>query len=159
MQTVRQLASRVAAASLDPLSLLRNCAGSEEWMAQARRMLEVSPGIRYLSCCQPCGCDPEVATRVATRAALQRIPKWGNNAAKVEVTRLESGALAPWTPTSQLPKRNVYPKRMRHMLSVLDKEYKQNLHRLRKPDSFPRFMSGDVITVNLVRFTPMILVL
>jgi hypothetical protein len=151
MQTGRQLASRIAAATLDPLFLFQTCAGNPRWLPQTRYTLEASPD-DSLTCRRFClslgpPSDPDAETRAATRAAVKEIPRWSNNAS---VHRLKTGAVPPWTPTSQLAKRKVYPKRMRHILQELDKEYEQNMCRLRDPKDFPSFMTGDVITVKIV---------
>jgi hypothetical protein len=76
--------------------------------------------------------------------------RWKNNA---EIClnppkRLPNGAQPPWTPTSQLTKRKVYPKRMRHMLSLLKDEHWSELAESRT--SFPELGPGYVITVHMV---------
>ena len=57
-----------------------------------------------------------------------RTPAWSNNSgAQAAAPRLPSGAHAPWTPTAQLGKRKVYPKRMRHLLETLKGEYTEQV--------------------------------
>ena len=52
----------------------------------------------------------------------------------------------PWTPTRELKKRKTLPKRMGHLLSVLEKEMEEEA---RSSASFPDFKPGDHIELRL----------
>ena len=60
--------------------------------------------------------------------------------------RTEKIQLPPWTPTRLLHKRKTLPKRMGHMLSVLEKEMEEEVRASR---SFPDFRPGDHIELKL----------
>lgn len=56
------------------------------------------------------------------------------------------GTFPPWTPTKDLPKRKTLPKRMQHLLQVLDREREIEAKSTKR---FPDFKAGDVLELKL----------
>jgi large subunit ribosomal protein L19 len=91
--------------------------------------------------------------------AFARESRWaGSKSATAMVSPDTTGGVAPalragqtqppppWTPTKKLKKRKTLPKRMGHLLSVLEKEMEEEA---RSSSSFPDFKPGDHLELRL----------
>jgi hypothetical protein len=80
----------------------------------------------------------------------QRIPGWWTNHQRGKAAaKLPDGSQAPWAPTAELAKRTAYPRRMRHILAELGREYEATVRQGR--EHIPKFGAGDVVTIDMVR--------
>lgn len=67
-------------------------------------------------------------------------------AATQGISQHQASAIHPWTPTRLLEKRKTLPKRMGHMLIVLEKEKEEEAKAAR---AFPNFKAGDMLELKL----------
>ncbi|CAL5227160.1 g10074 [Coccomyxa viridis] len=60
--------------------------------------------------------------------------------------RIHNAPAPPWTPTRELRKRNFLPRRMGHLMEVLDREAQEKAAEEKK---FPDFEAGDLLELTL----------
>ncbi|CAK0758229.1 hypothetical protein CVIRNUC_002604 [Coccomyxa viridis] len=60
--------------------------------------------------------------------------------------RIQNTPAAPWTPTQELRKRNFLPRRMGHLMQVLEEEAAE---KAAKEKNYPNFEAGDLLELTL----------